>query len=181
MVRAKIADDPGLFLSRMRYKVASLFLLQLRSYATGEVMTISPDNKQIGLSVGENPLWWSLIADVKYGLVMITAIIGASFTPSWRRATPILLWMLYSVAISAITIAHHRLRLPIVGTLIPFSAFFIMSIPEFTRNFDEARRDRRIWLALGGILLFGALIFSTRYITWFGGERHTWAARATLA
>jgi 4-amino-4-deoxy-L-arabinose transferase-like glycosyltransferase len=181
LVRAKIVDDPGLFLSRVRYKVASLFLLQSRSYATGEVVTISPDNQQIGLSAGENPLWWSLIADGEYVLVMITAIIGASFTPSWRRATPILLWVLYSVAISAITVAHHRLRLPIVGALIPFSAFFMMSLPAFIRNFNQTRHDRRIWLALGGVLLFGALIFSTRYITWLGGERHAWAARTALA
>ncbi len=181
MAFAKIADDPGLFFSRMRYKVASLFLLQSRSYATGEVVTISPDNQQIGLSAGEDPLWWSLIADAEYVLIMIAAIIGVSFTPSWRRATPILLWVLYSVAISAITIAHHRLRLPIVGALIPFSAFFIMIIPEFVREFDEARRDRRIWLALAGILVFGALIFSTRYFTWFGGETHAWAARSALA
>lgn len=181
MTLERIAENPWLFISRMRYKVASLFSLQLRNFATGELVTISPRDELVVVGAGENPLRLTWIADTQYVLIMVTGIVGLCFTPSWRRALPVALWVAFSVFLSAVTVAHPRLRLPIVVALIPFSAFTLMQLTLARRRLWRVVRDRRTILALMGCLVFLGLIFSMRYLSWMAGERYAAPARRALA
>jgi 4-amino-4-deoxy-L-arabinose transferase-like glycosyltransferase len=181
MAIERIRADPQDFALRMRYKIASLFLLQSRSYAVGDVVTIDPRDQQMGLSAGENPRPLSLLADAQYVLIMLGGIAGISFTPSWRRTTPLFLWFVFGVLISAITVAHHRLRLPLVGVMIPFCAYALLCLPAAWRHGRKLLRDPRMILLLAGWLIFAAMIFSTRYIYWAFAEPHALVARTALA
>lgn len=184
MTIERIREDPGFFLGRARFKVASLFLLQSRSYAVGDVVTISPRDEQIALSAGENPRPLSLLADLQYVLIMLGGIAGLAFAPSWRRAAPLVLWFLFGVGLSAITVAHHRLRLPLVGVVIPFCAYALWRLPAALRA-SRRRLVRpaalRAALMLAGWLVFGGLIFSTRYVSWARAEQVAAAGRQALA
>jgi 4-amino-4-deoxy-L-arabinose transferase-like glycosyltransferase len=184
MTVARIREDPAFFLTRTRFKVASLFLLQSRSFAVGDVVTISPSDEQIALSAGENPRPLSLLADAQYVLIMLGGIAGLAFAPSWRRASPLMAWFAFGVLLSAITVAHHRLRLPLVGVFIPFCAYALWRMPM---AFGALRRGlrRSHWLRLGlmllGWLLFFSLIFSMRYLTWARAEQIAVVGRQAIA
>jgi 4-amino-4-deoxy-L-arabinose transferase-like glycosyltransferase len=180
MTVERIQQNPGLFLSRVRFKTASLFLLQLRNFATGEIVSISPQDDQVVLTAGETPFWLTLISDVQYVLIMMLGIAGLAFAPSWRRALPVLLWVLCGTLLSSVTVAHPRLRLPIVGALIPFGAYALVMLPAALRARSRLLRDRRTLLALAGWLVFFGLIFSLRYTTWLRGERYAVQARNAL-
>ncbi len=181
MTLERIAENPWLFISRMRYKVASLFALQLRNFATGELVTISPRDELVVVGAGENPFRLTWIADTQYVFIMLTGTIGLCFTPSWRRALPVALWVAFSVLLSAVTVAHPRLRLPIVVVLIPFSAYTVVQLTLVRRRLGRLLRDHRTILALAGCLVFLGLIFSRRYLSWMAGERYAAPARRALA
>ncbi len=130
--KQRIMEEPAWFIGRMRFKIVSLYLLQVRSFVVGDIITISPQDQQVALGAGENPLLWSLIADAQYVLIMLLALAALSFTGQFRRLLPILLWVLFSTFMSAVTIGHPRLRLPIVAALIPLAAYALMQ--RFTRS-----------------------------------------------
>lgn len=180
MTLERIAADPALFITRMRYKIASLFTLQLRNFATGTLVTISPQDELVVLGAGENSFKMTLIADAQYVLIMLLGIVGLSFAPSWQRALPVLLWFTFGVLLSAITVAHPRLRLPLVCVLIPFCAYALIKLPAALRRPAQLLRDRRTILALVGCLIFLGLIFSWRYVTWLEGERYAVSGRWAL-
>jgi hypothetical protein len=135
---------------------------------------------------------------------MLGGIAGLCFAPSWRRAAPLVLWFALGVLLSALTVAHHRLRLPLVGVLVPFCAYALWRLPAVLRamwrrpTHDRAgpsertplggavRRStfyvlRSTFLLLVGWLAFGGLIFSTRYISWARAERIAATGRQALA
>jgi hypothetical protein len=195
----------------MRFKVASLYLLQIRSFAVGDSITIDPRDQLVAMGAGENPLVWSAIADGQYMLIMLAAIAGICFAPNRRTLLPVLLWVLFVTFMSAITIGHPRLRLPIVALLIPCAAYGLnlgwrrvrgtteptltpspsptgRGVPvgrgEGTRTKNQESRNQRIGrvgLMLVGWLMFAALIFSTRYITWVRTWPDLQAAHAAMA
>jgi 4-amino-4-deoxy-L-arabinose transferase-like glycosyltransferase len=174
MTVERVLDDPLYFVNRVRFKVASLFLLQSRSYAVGDVVTISPTDEQIALSAGENPRPLSVLADLQYALIMLGGAAGVCFAPSWRRATPAVAWFAFGVLLSGITVAHHRLRLPLVGVLIPFCAFALWQLPAALRALRRGLSRpqlARAGLTLLACLAFLGLIFSTRYLTWARAEQ----------
>ncbi len=180
----RIREDPRFFLNRMRYKVASLFLLQSRSFAVGDVVTISPRDEQIALSAGENPRPLSVLADVQYVLLMLGGIAGLCFAPSWRRAAPAVAWFAFGVLLAALTVAHHRLRLPLVAACVPFCAYALWRLPAALRALRHGLtrpRTLRAGAMLAGWLLFASLIVSTRYITWARAERIAAEGRQALA
>jgi 4-amino-4-deoxy-L-arabinose transferase-like glycosyltransferase len=238
---AKIVQNPLWFVGRMRFKVASLYLLQIRSFAVGDSITIDPRDQLVAMGAGENPLVWSAIADGQYILIMLAAIAGICFAPNRRTLLPVLLWVLFVTFMSAITIGHPRLRLPIVALLIPCAAYGLnlgwrrelqnqeprtenhgtnlvraqRAVPQrnhgtenqestsyghsalcpngTTEPGDHAahsgnpiRNSRnqligRMALMLVGWLIYAALIFSTRYITWVRTWPDLQVAHAAMA
>ncbi len=177
----RIREDPAAFVGRMRFKLASLLLLQTRSYAVGDLISISSDGRSVVQNAGELPLGLSLLADAQYILIMLLGIAGVCFAPSYRRALPALLWAGLTVALAVISIGHPRLRLPLVAALIPFCAYALVRLPAAWRAGARLLRSRRSLAALAGAAVFLALIASTRYVTWLRGERYTLAAGQQLA
>jgi 4-amino-4-deoxy-L-arabinose transferase-like glycosyltransferase len=157
----RIRQEPLDFIGRMRFKIASLYLLQTRSYAVGDNITIDPRDQLVAMGAGENPLSLSLVADFQYIVLMLATITGICYAPDKRRIVPLIVWVLFITMMSAITIGHPRLRLPIVAALIPCAAFaftLLHQLPAINRNW-------RMTMATGWLLM-AALVFSTRYISW---------------
>jgi len=169
MTLANIRHAPLEFAARARFKIASLLILQTRNYASGSIIGIDTRGRQVALVEAEHPLWVSLLADVEYVALALLAIAGLCAAPDWRRTLPVLVFVALSVLLSAVTIGHPRLRLPIVGALIPYAAFALSLRPRL-RSAGRAQTARRLLAGLG-CLAFLALIFSTRYITWLRSER----------
>jgi hypothetical protein len=195
---ARIAEDPLWFVGRMRFKIASLYLLQIRNYAVGDIITIDPHDQLVAMGAGENPQSWSAIADTEYVVIMLAAIAGMCFKTNRRRLIPVLIWVLFATFMSAITIGHLRLRLPIVAALIPCAAYGLtllytaltsrhskqVAVPgDRVRSDRPAARHTWPWavLMLAGWLLFFGLIFSTRYLTWARSWSALYQANTAIA
>jgi 4-amino-4-deoxy-L-arabinose transferase-like glycosyltransferase len=166
----RIRQDSLYFAGRMRFKISSLYLLQTRSYAVGDPITVDPRDQLVAMGAGENPQTISILADTQYLLIMFAAIIGLAYAPDKRRMIPVLSWVVFITLMSAITIGHPRLRLPIVAALIPAAAFAFTLLrhpPPLSRNWRAA-------IGLGWLLIM-ALVFSTRYFGWIA----TWGDLAT--
>ncbi|MEN9935787.1 MAG: hypothetical protein RLZZ387_2366 [Chloroflexota bacterium] len=176
----RLLDDPAEFVARARFKLASLYLLQTRSYAAGDVIAVSPAGEAVVQNAGELPLGLTLLADTQYVLLMLLGIAGVCFAPSWRQRLPALLWVAVASTLAAVTIGHPRLRLPIVAALIPFAAYALLRLPHAWRARGLMLRDRRAYAALAGCLVFLALIGSVRYVGWLRGEWYAFQARQAL-
>jgi 4-amino-4-deoxy-L-arabinose transferase-like glycosyltransferase len=175
-----IRDDPVRFLTRMRFKIASLYALQTRSYAVGDVISIDSRGAPIVQNAGEYRLELTALADAQYVALMLLAIGGFCFMPQPARAVPTLLWVGLATLLAALTIGHPRLRLPIVAAVLPFAAYALVCLPAAWRRVGRLLHDRRSYAALGGSLVFLALIVSTRYIPWSAGMWYAAPGRAAL-
>jgi len=131
-------------------------------------------------NAGEYSLGLTLLADAQYVALMLLAIGGFCFMPQPARATPTLLWIGLATLLAALTIGHPRLRLPIVATVLPFAAYALIRLPALWRQPARFLRDRRSYAALGGSLVFLALIVSTQYIPWSAGMWYAAPGRAAL-
>ncbi|HWQ14947.1 MAG TPA: glycosyltransferase family 39 protein [Roseiflexaceae bacterium] len=189
-------EDPAAFLGRARFKLASLFLLQTRSYAAGDLIAVGPDGAAVVQNAGELPLWLTLLADAQYILVMLLGIAGMALAPNPRRALPALLWVALAAGLAALTIGHPRLRLPIVAAFFPFAAYALLNARRWVMGHrrwaidDGSATPRahrplpsayRLIPLLAGWALFLALIASARYTAWLRGEWYALQARQQLA
>nr|WP_044201292.1 glycosyltransferase family 39 protein [Oscillochloris trichoides] len=168
----RVKEDPAAFVVRMRYKIASLLMLQTRNYAAGDLIAIASDGRPVVQNAGELSLPLTLLADIEYILIMLAGMVGIAFAPTYRRALPALLWAAITVGLVAISIGHPRLRLPLVAVSIPFAAYALVQLAHTWRSLKDRIRDPRLYAALLGMLLFLGLIASTRYITWLKAERY---------
>lgn len=180
MAWENIRHDPARFLTRMRFKIASLYALQTRSYAVGDVISIDPRGAPLVQNAGEYSLPITLLADMQYAALMILAIGGVCFAPYPARAVPTLLWVGLATLLAALTIGHPRLRLPIVAAVLPFAAYALVRLPAAWRHTRQLLHDRRSYAAVGGFAVFLALIVSTRYIPWSAGMWYAVPGRAAL-
>lgn len=180
MAWENIQSDPARFLTRMRFKIASLYALQTRSYAVGDVISIDPRGAPLVQNAGEYSLPITLLADAQYMALALLAIIGVCFAPHPARAVPTLLWVGLATMLAALTIGHPRLRLPIVAAVLPFAAYALVRLPAVWRHINRLLRDRRSYAALAGSAVFLALIVSTRYIPWSAGMWYALPGRAAL-
>ncbi|WP_129629782.1 ArnT family glycosyltransferase [Candidatus Oscillochloris fontis] len=177
----RVQEDPVAFVVRMRYKVASLLMLQTRNYAAGDLIAIASDGSPVVQNAGELSLPLTLLADAEYIMIMLAGMVGIAFAPNYRRALPALLWAAITVGLVAISIGHPRLRLPLVAVYIPFAAYALMQLAHTWRKLRLRWRDPRLYAALLGILLFLGLIASTRYITWIKAERYALQAHGAAS
>lgn len=180
MAWENIRNDPARFLTRMRFKVASLYALQTRSYAVGDVISIDSRGAPLVQNAGEYSLPITLLADMQYVALVVLAISGICFAPHPARAVPTLLWAGLATLLAAVTIGHPRLRLPIVAAVLPFAAYALVKLPAAWRRPRQLLRDRCRYAVLGGMLVFLALIVSTRYIPWSAGMWYAVPGRAAL-
>jgi tetratricopeptide (TPR) repeat protein len=173
-----IRANPLRYLVQMRFKIASLLQLQTRDYATGQLITVSPLSELVAVNGSELPLRDTVLADLQYVLIVLLAIVGLWFAAEPRRTAPVLLFIAYCTALSALTIGHPRLRLPILAVLIPYAAYALARAPAALRHIGRLLRDRRAWAVAGCWIVFAALIFTMRFVPWLRAEPLAAQARA---
>ncbi len=175
-----IRHDPVRFFWSMRFKIASLYALQTRSYAVGDIISIDSRGAPVVQNAGEYSLGITLLADAQYAALMLLAIGGICFIPQPARAVPVLLWVGLATLLAAVTIGHPRLRLPIVAAVLPFAAYALVRLSAMWRRLPRLLRDRRGYTACAGMIVFLGLIFSTRYIAWSAGLWYAVPGRIAL-
>lgn len=180
MAWENVQADPARFLARMRFKIASLYGLQTRSYAVGDVISIDSRGAQMVQNAGEYRLGLTLLADAQYILLMPLAFAGICFAPRRERAVPTILWVGLATLLAALTIGHPRLRLPIVAALLPFAAYALTILPGVGLRAQALVRDRRAFVVVAATLVFFAVIGSLRYLPWLDGMQYAVPGRLAL-
>lgn len=181
MALDNILADPQRFLINMRFKIASLYGLQTRSYAVGDVISIDSSGTPVVQNAGEYRLEVTLIADLQYIAITLLAIAGFCLMPQPGRGVPALMWIGLATLLSAITIGHPRLRVPIVAVLLPFAAYTLVLLVTNWHQVWQRLRWRRGLAAIIGALVFLALIVSRQYLPWAASLWSVFSGRAALA
>lgn len=181
MALDNITADPVRFVINMRFKIASLYALQTRIYAVGDVISIDSRGIPVVQNAGEYRLGVTLIADFQYIAIVLLAIAGWCLMPQPERSIPALLWIGLATLLSAITIGHPRLRLPIVAVMLPFAAYMLVLLATNWRNVWSQLRWWRGIASLIGAVAFIALIVSRHYFPWVTSLWPVLAGQAALA
>jgi tetratricopeptide (TPR) repeat protein len=167
-----IARDPQRYLSRVRYKVVSLWQLGSRNYAAGGIVSFDPDGYSLGQTPGELPLPLSLLGDAQYVLLVLAGILGFCFAPRERRSVLLVLWVLFGTLMSGLTIGHPRLRLPLLVAFVPYAAWTALMLPTIGRTLRG--RWRATTCAALVSLGFLALIYTQHYARWMQAHITVW-------
>lgn len=165
---ANIRREPLTFLKRMRYKIVSLWQLETRLFAA---------NAPVGVTIDEQSLGFTLVSDIQYVCIMLLALVGAMLAQRWQWNAVVLLWPLYGTFLSAISLGHPRLRLPLLITPIVYAALPLAHPRHIWQRFRAAQ-----WWRKGGLLLglgvLSLLIYAKVYGPFFWSE--SWLALAHL-
>ncbi|HEX6289946.1 MAG TPA: glycosyltransferase family 39 protein [Herpetosiphonaceae bacterium] len=167
-----IARDPQRYLSRVRYKVVSLWQLGSRNYAAGGIVSFDPDGYSLGQTPGELPLPLSLLADAQYVLLMLGGVWGFCFAPRERRSALLVLWVLFGTLMSGLTIGHPRLRLPLLVAFVPYAAWAVLLLPTILRALRVRWRATACAALLS--LVFVAIIYTQHYGRWARAQALVW-------
>jgi hypothetical protein len=167
-----IRSDPQRYLSRVRYKVVSLWQLGSRNYAAGGIVSFDPDGYSLGQTPGELPLPLSLLGDVQYVLLVVGGIWGFCYAPRERRSVLLVLWVLFGTLMSGLTIGHPRLRLPLLVVFVPYAAWAVLMLPSIGRTLHT--RWRATACATLVTLGFLALIYTQHYGRWARAQLTVW-------
>lgn len=156
MARAldNIAREPLTFLTRMRYKVVSLWQFDIRLFA---------GNGPIGITLDERSIGFAFLSDAVYLLILVLAVGGVM---GMRRANvnlPLLMWPLYGTLLSAISLGHPRLRLPLMITLLVYGAY-ALAHPRIAFQRVAWGRWYRKAGAIGGAVVMAGLLYSHAYL-----------------
>lgn len=172
MAFGDIARDPARYLSRVRFKIVSLWQLNSRNYAAGGITGFDPDGYSLGLTPGELPLPLSLLGDAQYVLLVLGGIWGFCLADRRQRSALLVLWVAFGTLMSGLTIGHPRLRLPLLVAFVPYAAWLLLhlrSLPLLIR-----RRWRVAAVAALGSLIFVALIYTQQYGRWTRAQLAVW-------
>ena len=155
-----IRAAPGRYIARMRNKTVSLWQPDTRLFASNAVT---------GVTLAQRSLSFNIVADIEYLLLMGGAIVGVVVARRSERNWALLLWPLYGTLLSALTLGHPRLRLPLMVTALIYAS------GPLTNPRGVLGRLRQLgWRGyLGcivGALIFGYLIFSTAYVPFIRSE-----------
>ncbi len=167
-----ISHDPLRYLSRVRYKVVSLWQLGSRNYAAGGIVSFDPDGYSLGQTPGELPIPLSLLGDAQYVLLVIGGIWGFCYAPRTRRSVLLVLWVLFGTLMSGLTIGHPRLRLPLLVVFVPYAAWAALMLPSIVGTL-RARR----WATVCATLVtlgFLAVIHTQHYGRWARAQLTIW-------
>lgn len=164
---SNIRRAPLLFVSRLRFKTVSLWQLNLRQFA-GEA--------PIGLTAGERSLWLALASDTEYVALMLLALLGVVVALPTERNMAVLIWPIYGTLLSAISLGHPRLRLPLLITAIVYAALPLAHPRRVAERLRVASWWRRGAL-ISGILTFVFLIYASAYGPFIRSQAWLLAAR----
>ncbi len=171
MARAieNIRREPLTFISRMRYKTVSLWQLDTRLFV---------GNAPIGITLDERSLPFAVASDVQYVLIMLLALVGVAVARPAERNLALLVWPLYGTLISAVSLGHPRLRLPLLVVVLVYAALPLAHPREVWQRLREATWYR--WGALlVGVGIFAFLIYASAYRPFVHSQFWLGVAQAT--
>ncbi|NJL33504.1 MAG: hypothetical protein HC893_06170 [Chloroflexaceae bacterium] len=157
-----IRAEPLLFLSRLRNKAVSLWQFDVRLFAA---------NAPIGITLDERSLAFAVASDVQYVLLLLLALVGIVFARRHEHHLVLLLWPVYGTLLSAVSLGHPRLRLPLIIFAFVYAALPLAHPQRIVAAWQHGERWRRVVL-LGGVLALGLLWFARVYIPF--GQSQFW-------
>lgn len=155
-----IQRDPWRYISRMRNKTAALWQPDLRLFA---------GNSVTGVTLPQRSLGFNLVSDAQYIALMLLALLGVVVTRRDERNWALLLWPLYGTLLTALTLGHPRLRLPLLVVSLIYAAFPLSHPHQTWQRFRSLPRRGYVALLLGA-LAFAYVIFSTAYLPFLRGQ-----------
>jgi 4-amino-4-deoxy-L-arabinose transferase-like glycosyltransferase len=164
---ANIQREPLTFLARTRNKAVALWQFDTRLFIA---------NAPIGITLDERSLAFALASDVQYAALMLLALVGVAAMRSSERNLPLLGWPLYGTLLSAVSLGHPRLRLPLLIAMFAYAAL-PLAHPRLVWQRLREQRWRR-WLLLAGLLLLALLWYARVYGPFV--QSQFWVARSYL-
>lgn len=170
MARAldNIKREPLTFLAGLRYKTVSLWQLDTRLFVS---------NAPIGITLDERSLSFAVASDVQYVAIMVLALLALVLTLPSERNIVLLGWVVYGTLLSAVSLGHPRLRLPLLVTMIVYAALPLAHPQVIWERLKTASWFRRALLLVGmGVL--GFLLYAHAYIPFV--QSQYWVALSYL-
>ncbi len=163
-----IKREPLTFLARLRYKTVSLWQLDTRLFVS---------NAPIGITLDERSLSFALASDVQYVAIMVLALLGLVLSLPPERNAVLLGWVVYGTLLSAVSLGHPRLRLPLLVTMIVYAALPLAHPQVIWERVKTASWFRRALLVVG-VGIVGFLFYAHAYIPFV--QSHYWVAMSYL-
>jgi 4-amino-4-deoxy-L-arabinose transferase-like glycosyltransferase len=164
-----IQREPLTFLARTRNKAVSLWQFDIRLFVA---------NAPIGITLDERSLAFAAASDVQYVLLMVLAVVGVVLARRSAYSLPLLLWPVYGTLLSAVSLGHPRLRLPLLITAFVYAALPLAHPRLVWQRLREAARWRKLALLAGLVAL--ALVWYARVYVPFAHSQF-WLAQARLS
>jgi hypothetical protein len=149
---ANIQREPLTFLARTRNKAVALWQFDTRLFIA---------NAPIGITLDERSLAFALASDAQYVVLLLLALLGVVAMRGSERNLPLLGWPLYGTLLSAISLGHPRLRLPLLIAMFAYAAL-PLAHPRLVWERLRAQPWRR-WLLLLGVLALALLWYARVY------------------
>ncbi|HEX5505867.1 MAG TPA: glycosyltransferase family 39 protein, partial [Thermomicrobiales bacterium] len=165
--RANIVARPDLFLLRTRDKVVSLWQLDVRLFA---------GNATVGLDVYPRSFLFAAASDAEYLALMVLALVGVVAARPGERNLAVLGWPVYGTLLTAVSLGHPRLRLPLLMPVIVYAALPLAHPRATWRRLAAATWPRRALVPLGVATLV-LLVFARVYAPFAASEGWLLAAR----
>ncbi len=163
-----IRQEPLTFLSRTRNKAVALWQFDIRLFAA---------SAPIGITLDERSLAFAAASDVQYIAVMVLAVLGIAAARPRERSLPLLLWPLYGTLLSAVSLGHPRLRLPLLITFFVFAALPLAHPRQVWARLRASAGGR--WRALAGLVVLALLWYARIYEPFAQSQFWLLAARTT--
>ncbi len=154
---ANIQADPALFISRTRNKAISLWQFDVRLFAA---------NAPIGVTLDQGSLLFALASDLQYALLLLLAVVGIGLAHRHEQSLALLLWAVYGTLLSAVSLGHPRLRLPLMLFVFGYAALVLAQPRQLWARWQAAQMWRRAALIAGVVALL--LIWFARIYIPFG-------------
>lgn len=163
-----IQADPLRFALRTRDKIVSLWQFEIRLFIANATIGIIPEETSLPLAFA---------SDAQYIVLMVLGMIGIVAARRRDHNLPLLLWAVYGTLLSAVSLGHPRLRLPLLIAFFVYAALPLAHPRTVWQRFcgDEARW----WRLAAGLLLLGGLWYGRVYAPFI--ESQYWLVRAHLS
>lgn len=163
-----IEADPLRFALRTRDKIVSLWQFEIRLFIANATIGIIPEETSLPLA---------FTADVQYIVLMVLGLVGIIAARRRDHNLPLVLWAVYGTLLSAVSLGHPRLRLPL---LIAFFVYAALPLAHPRTVWQRFRGDEaRWWRLAAGLLLLGGLWYGRVYAPFI--ESQYWLVRAHLS
>lgn len=165
--RANISARPLLFLTRTRDRAVSLWQPDLRLFA-GNAVT--------GIGLDKRSLLFVAMGDAEYVLLLLAGLLGITLTTRRERNVAILGWIVYGTLISAVSLGHPRLRLPLLIPLFVYASYPLAHPAVALQRLRHSSWSQRAFLGTGAIAIV-LVLFSRALVPFSASQFWLFTAR----